>query len=149
MLERKFETWTRLKRKHLKRDFTSERRHLQETVRGARTNSVQGSGSAFQGRELRSGEALWHVGGDYPSDWPKPADGWTVTLEGEPSLRAQFTSLASFEHARERSLAEHTHASDIATAMQVVNSIPALCEAAPGIRGTFELAPVFSGVGMR
>lgn len=102
-----------------------------------------------QGESRIEIDALWHVGGDYPSDWPKPADGWTVTLEGEPSLRAQFTSLASFEHARERSLAEHTHASDIATAMQVVNSIPALCEAAPGIRGTFELAPVFSGVGMR
>ncbi|MEM9174613.1 MAG: dihydrodipicolinate reductase, partial [Myxococcota bacterium] len=94
-------------------------------------------------------DALWHVGGDYPSDWPKPSEGWTVTIEGEPALRAKFTSLASFEHARERSLAQHTHASDIATAMQVVNSIPALCESEPGIRGTFELAPVFSGLGMR
>ena len=94
-------------------------------------------------------DALWHVGGDYPSDWPKPKDGWTVTIEGEPSLRSHFTSLASFAHAKDRSLAEHTHASDIATAMQVVNSIPALCRAEAGIRGTFELEPVFSGVGLR
>lgn len=101
------------------------------------------------GEERLEIDALWTVGGDYPGDWPKPRDGWTVTIEGDPSLRAHFTSLASFAHARERSLAEHTHASDIATAMQVVNSIPALCEAAPGIRGSFELGPVYAGIGMR
>ena len=101
------------------------------------------------GEERLRIDALWKVGGPDPEGWPTPRDGWTVTIEGEPSLRAHFTSLASFEHARERSLAEHTHASDIATAMQVVNSIPALCEAAPGIRGTFELGPVFAGIAMR
>jgi len=94
-------------------------------------------------------DALWNVGGQYPTDWPKPRDGWTVTLEGEPSLQAHFISLASFENAAERSLAEHTHAADVATAMQVVNSIPALCEAEPGIRGTFELDRVYTGIGMR
>jgi hypothetical protein len=33
--------------------------------------------------------------------------------------------------------------------MQAVNSIPALCEAATGMRGTFELAQVRSGIGFR
>ena len=94
-------------------------------------------------------DALWKVGGPDPKGWPTPRDGWTVTIEGEPSLRTHFTSLASFEHARERSLADHTHASDIATAMQVVNSIPALSASSPGIRGSFELGPVFAGIGMR
>lgn len=101
------------------------------------------------GRDRIRIDALWTVGGSYPEDWPKPRDGWTVTIEGEPSLRTHFSSLASFEHASQRSLAEHTHAADIATAMQVVNSIPAVCEAEPGIRGTFELGPVFAGIGMR
>jgi len=101
------------------------------------------------GEERLRIDALWTVGGDYPATWPKPRDGWTVTIEGEPSLRTHFTSLASFEHAKERSLEEHTHAADIATAMQVVNSIPALCGAPVGIRGTFELQPVYAGIGMR
>ncbi len=94
-------------------------------------------------------DALWTVGGPYPDDWPKPRDGWTVTIEGDPSLRAHFTSLASFAHAKERSLADHTHASDVATAMQVVNGLPALCRAEPGIRGSFELGLVYAGIGMR
>lgn len=101
------------------------------------------------GQERLVIDALWHVGGPYPEGWPRPRDGWTVTIEGEPSLQAHFISLASFEHMGERSLADHTHASDIATAMQVVNSIPALCDAAPGIRGTFELDRVHAGLAMR
>lgn len=94
-------------------------------------------------------QALWTVGGPYPDHWPAPADGWTVTIEGDPSIQLHGMTLASYENAAQCSIAEHVHASEIATAMQVVNSIPALCDAAPGIRGTFELGNVYSGIGMR
>lgn len=94
-------------------------------------------------------QLLWTVGGQYPAHWQTPADGWTVTLEGSPSVQLHGMTLASYENAAECSIADHVHASEIATAMQVVNSIPALCEAAPGIRGAFELGGVYSGVGMR
>lgn len=102
------------------------------------------------GRAAIEIEALWTVGPNYPEKWPRPKDGWTVTIEGAPSLRAHFTNAASFAHARERSIAEHVHAADIATAMQAVNAIAPLCEAAPGlrtfldlplVRGRFALAP--------
>lgn len=93
-------------------------------------------------------DALWTLGGVYPEDWPKPRDGWTVSIEGEPSTQTHFMALASFRR-RDATIADHVHASDIATAMQAVNSIPALCDALPGLRAPHELRPVVAGVGFR
>ena len=95
-------------------------------------------------------EALWTVGPGYPEHWPRPREGWTVTLEGAPSLRAHFTNAASFARARETPIADHVHAADVATAQQAVNAIVPLCQAPPGvwsfldlplIRGRSALAP--------
>ena len=44
---------------------------------------------------------------------------------------------------------EHVHSADIATAMQAVNAIPALCESSPGLKTAFDLMPVVSGTGFR
>ena len=93
-------------------------------------------------------DALWTVGGSYPEHWPEPLDGWTVTLEGDPSFRTHFFALASFENVEKFSLEDHVHATETATAMQAVNTIPALCKAEAGLRGTHELGNVFSGLGM-
>ena len=90
-------------------------------------------------------DALWTVGGEYPSHWPTPADGWTLTIEGDPSVRAHLLTLASYE--RDLPLAEHVRAASVATAMQAVNSIPALCDASPGIRTMADLGLVRSGRG--
>lgn len=112
------------------------------------------SGQRYAWRGWRDGgsileiDALWTLGGPYPEAWPRPKEGWTVHVEGEPSLRTHFLSAASFER-RDASMEEHVHASDIATAMQVVNTIPALCAAPVGIRGTFELMPAYAGIGLR
>ncbi len=97
------------------------------------------------GRTLVEIDALWTVGGEYPSHWPTPQDGWTLTIEGDPSVRAHLLTLASYE--RELPLAEHVRAASVATAMQAVNSIPALCDAAPGIRTMADLGLVRSGGG--
>jgi len=98
-----------------------------------------------QGRTLVEIDALWTVGGEYPPHWPTPQDGWTLTIEGDPSVRAHLLTLASYE--RDLPLAEHVRAASVATAMQAVNSIPALCEAEPGIRTMADLGLVRSGVG--
>ena len=100
------------------------------------------------GKTLIEIDALWTLGGPYPTDWPKPKNGWTVTIEGEPSSRAHFIGLASFER-RDATIEEHVHSADIATAMQAVNSIPSLCDAPTGLRAAYELAPVYSGIGFR
>lgn len=115
-------------------------------------DTVNGQRYRWRGRErgetILEIDALWTLGGSYPEDWPKPREGWTVAIEGEPSLQAHFLSLASFERS-DASMAEHVHASDIATAMLAVNTIPALCEAPVGIRGSFELRSAVTGIGFR
>ncbi len=93
-------------------------------------------------------DALWTLGGEYPAHWDKPREGWTITVEGEPSFRTHFLPAASFRR-RDLAIEEHVHASDIATAMQAVNSIPALCLAETGLRGTFELNQTYAGIGFR
>jgi 2,4-diaminopentanoate dehydrogenase len=90
-------------------------------------------------------DALWTVGGEYPDHWPKPADGWTLTIEGDPSMQAHFLALASFE--RNVPITEHVRAASIATAMQAVNAIPAVCAAPPGIATMADLPLIRSGLG--
>jgi hypothetical protein len=93
-------------------------------------------------------EALWTLGGFYPEDWPKPADGWTISIEGDPSFKTHFMSLASFGR-REATLDDHIQAASVATAMQAVNAIPALVRAAPGWRSAVDLGLVACGAGFR
>jgi hypothetical protein len=98
-----------------------------------------------QGVTLVEIDALWTVGGEYPAHWPTPADGWTLTIEGDPSMRTHFLSLASYE--RDLPIAEHVRAASVATAMQAINAVPAVCRAAPGIATMADLPLIRSGVG--
>jgi hypothetical protein len=96
------------------------------------------------GRAALEIEALWTVGPHYPESWPQPKDGWTVTIEGDPSLRVHFANAASFARPRERGLAEHVHSADVATAAMAVNAIVPLCAAPSGPR-TFLDLPLVRG----
>ena len=89
---------------------------------------------------------LWTVGPDYPETWPRPRDGWTIQIEGEPSAQLHFISLASLAR-RDVPIDEHVHAADVATAMHAVNAVPAVCEAPPGIRSALDLPLTRSGIG--
>lgn len=82
-------------------------------------------------------ETLWTVGGEYPGHWPSPRHGWTLTVEGDPSMQAHFVSLASFE--RPASMAEHVRSANVATAMQVLNAVPEICRAPVGFATTATL----------
>ncbi|MBW2424871.1 MAG: dihydrodipicolinate reductase [Deltaproteobacteria bacterium] len=123
-------------------------------VRAGRLEAGMVSGQRYRWLGLREGEsrieieALWTLGGFYPESWPKPRDGWTVSIEGDPSFQTHFMSLASLGR-REATLDDHVQAASVATAMQAVNSIPALCEAEPGWRSSVELGLVKSGIGFR
>jgi hypothetical protein len=90
-------------------------------------------------------ETLWTVGGEYPPHWPAPLPGWTLTIEGDPSLRSHVLTVASFE--RQVPIAEHVRAASIATAMQAVNAIPAVVAAPPGIATMADLPLVRGGTG--
>lgn len=108
------------------------------TVSGQRYQWIGYAG----GRAVIDIDALWTVGDHYPAKWPTPADGWTVQIEGEPSMLTHFLCMASLDPNSPATLADHVHATELATAMQVVNSIPAVCAAPPGILGAHELTTV-------
>jgi 2,4-diaminopentanoate dehydrogenase len=97
------------------------------------------------GEPLIEIETLWTVGGEYPAHWPKPQHGWTLTIEGDPSMRAHFMSLASFSRAA--TMDEHVRAASIATGMQVLNAVPAVCDAPPGFATMASLPLIRSGFG--
>lgn len=90
-------------------------------------------------------ETLWTVGGEYPDNWPKPQDGWTLTIEGDPSMRTHFFCLASFTRAA--SMQEHVRSASVATGMQVLNAVPAICAAPPGFATAATLPLIHSHVG--
>jgi 2,4-diaminopentanoate dehydrogenase len=84
-------------------------------------------------------ETLWTVGNEYPRHWPKPQHGWTLTIEGDPSMRTHFLSLASFE--RDASMLEHVNSANVATGMAVLNAVPAVCAAEPGFATQASVTP--------
>ncbi|TGD89244.1 hypothetical protein BayCH28_07780 [Mycolicibacterium sp. CH28] len=94
------------------------------------------AGQHWQWRGLRHGEpvveveTLWTVGESQPAHWPTPQHGWTVTIEGTPSMQAHLMTLASFR--RDVPLIDHVRSASVATAMQAVNAIPSVCAAPAG-----------------
>lgn len=111
------------------------------TTAGQRWNFV----GRRRGEPIIEFETLWTVGGEYPPHWPKPADGWTLTLEGDPSMRVHFFCLASYS--RPASVEEHVRAGLVAVAMQVVNAIPAICSAPVGFATMADLPLIRSYTG--
>ncbi|GAB3223584.1 NAD(P)H-dependent amine dehydrogenase family protein [Mycolicibacterium hippocampi] len=98
-----------------------------------------------RGTPLIEFETLWTVGGAYPEHWPKPDDGWTLTIEGDPSMRTHFLCLASYSRAA--SVEEHVRAGLIAVAMQVLNAVPAICSAPAGFATIADLPLIRSYTG--
>lgn len=109
------------------------------------------AGQRWRWRGLRGGETLieietlWTVGNGYPDHWPTPQHGWTLTIEGDPSMRTHFFSLASFTRAA--GMEEHVRSANVATAMQVLNAVPAVCAAPPGFATMADLPLIRSHTG--
>ncbi len=102
----------------------------------------------FEVRGMKDGKAavvLEHVTrtrNDLHPDWPQPAqDGGSYRIEitGEPSY-AVDVCLSSRN-------GDHNHAGLVATAARVVNAIPAVVDASPGIITTLDL-PLITGKGL-
>lgn len=89
----------------------------------------------------------WLATYDNGPGWPTPADKgdhthWSVTIEGEPSLRCKFEQASSFKESAPTQA--HTEPAMICTAMHAVNAIPYICAADPGIK-TFIDLPLMAG----
>lgn len=98
------------------------------------------------GRALMVIELTWVATYDMGEGWPGPDDAsndtqWSVTIEGEPSLRCTFEQASTFA---EGAAQAHTEPAMVCTAMHAVNAIPYVCDAAPGIR-TFLDLPLMAG----
>jgi 4-hydroxy-tetrahydrodipicolinate reductase len=66
--------------------------------------------------------------------WPQ-GEGYRILIEGEPHVKLEL-ELSS-------DVGDHNHAGCLATAMHVLNAIPAVCEATPGVKTMLDL-PVYS-----
>lgn len=75
---------------------------------------------------------------------------WPILSDGRSGYRVEITGRPSFTLELEPHLADgdHTEAGIIGTAMRLVNAIPAVCAAAPGLVTPLDL-PVFTGKGTR
>ena len=102
----------------------------------------------FEVRGMKDGnvavvlEHVTRLRDDLRPDWPQPAqEGGSYRLEitGEPSYAVDLC-LSSPN-------GDHNHAGLVATAARVVNAIPAVVAAAPGIRTTLDL-PLITGKGL-
>ncbi len=79
---------------------------------------------------------------DLCPDWPQPAQpggSYRIEITGEPSYGMDICLSSR--------LGDHNHAGLVATAMRVVNAIPAVVAAPPGIRTTLDL-PLVTGRGL-
>ncbi len=96
-------------------------------------------------RDLLSIDAWWWVGGERPEGYPsRRPDGWSIDIEGTPSLRLSMLALGSLDPRSPLPIKAHVDAASVATAMHAVNAIPVVCAAEPGIR-TFLDLPLISG----
>ncbi|KAA8968807.1 diacylglycerol kinase [Mycobacterium sp.] len=79
---------------------------------------------------------------DLCPDWPQPAQpggSYRIEITGEPSYAVDICLGSRY--------GDHNHAGLVATAMRVVNAIPAVVAAPPGIRTTLDL-PLVTGRGL-
>ncbi len=101
-----------------------------------------------EGRDLLSIDTWWWVGGDRPGTYPsRRPDGWSVDIEGSPSIRLSMLALGSLDPASALPVKAHVDASSVATAMHAVNAVPVVCAAEPGVR-TFLDLPLITGRGI-
>ena len=87
-------------------------------------------------------EHVTRLRGDLCPDWPQPAQpggSYRIEITGEPSYAMDLCPSSR--------KGDHNHAALVATAMRIVNAIPAVVAAPPGIRTTLDL-PLVTGKGL-
>jgi hypothetical protein len=97
------------------------------TVRKGRIAGFKGTVSGIKdGRSLVECSFVWKLGEDMTPNWPV-THGYVIELHGDPAARVRIEPM-------------HDHLDGaVTTAMPVVNAIPMVCAAAPGIVNQMEL----------
>jgi hypothetical protein len=120
-------------------DFDIASGHIAKGTAAALRFEVRGMVNGKQAVVL---EHVTRLRDDLHPDWPQPAQeggSYRIEVTGEPSYAVDLC-LSSRK-------GDHNHAGLVATAARVVNAIPAVVEAAPGIRTTLDL-PLITGKGL-
>ena len=120
-------------------DFDIASGHIAKGTAAALRFEVRGM---LDGRAAVVLEHVTRLRNDLHPDWPQPAQeggSYRVEITGEPSY-AMDICLSSRK-------GDHNHAGLVATAARVVNAIPAVVAAPPGIRTTLDL-PLVTGNGL-
>lgn len=113
--------------------------HIAEGTAAALRFEVAG---LVDGRPVVVAEHVTRMRDDLCPDWPRPVTGsytYRIEITGEPDYRMDF-NLSSRN-------GDHAHAGMVATASRVVNNIPAVVAAPPGIVTTLDL-PLPPGSGL-
>ena len=118
-------------------DFDIASGHIPKGAAAALRFEVRGM---LDGKPAVVLEHITRLRDDLRPDWPQPAQeggSYRVEITGEPSY-AMDICLSSRK-------GDHNHADLVATAARVVNAIPAVVAAPPGIRTTLDL-PLITGM---
>jgi 4-hydroxy-tetrahydrodipicolinate reductase len=89
-----------------------------------------------QGKPLFRFRANWYCSTDIDKDWQLLDSGWLVQIEGDTPLDVRISYPVSKE--------DYPKFTPGLTAHPVVNAVPAVCEAAPGIRTTLDLPHIIA-----
>jgi hypothetical protein len=92
------------------------------------------------GRSVIELEVVWNAGAGLEPEWPVH-HGYTMEVEGSPNVHTRVKFTPSPEQIQSGRVADLANP---ITAMPVVNAIPVVCEAAPGIR-TYADLPLITG----
>jgi hypothetical protein len=88
------------------------------------------------GRPVITFQSFWKMDDDIEPEWGYDNAKYTVIIEGEPSLKLNL------EPTKPGPGGDIGYWGRVWTAMSVVNAIPAVCAAPPGVRTHFDLPPV-------
>jgi 4-hydroxy-tetrahydrodipicolinate reductase len=89
-----------------------------------------------KGRPLLRFRPTWYCGTDIDQDWELLSSGWLVRVDGDTPLEVRISYPVA-----EKDYAAFTPG---LTAHRIVNAVPMICEAAPGIRTTLELPHIIA-----
>jgi len=106
--------------------------------------SIAGQKCVWKGmvgeREVIELQVVWNAGEGLEPEWPV-SHGYTMEVHGHPNVHTRVRFTPSQEQVDSGRMADLANP---VTALPVVNAIPAVCEAAPGIR-TYADLPLITG----
>ena len=88
------------------------------------------------GRDVLVNEWVWRTTDEVNPEWGV-GEYWEMKIDGDPSMKCRLEATTDYDSKRIVSLVVATN---------VVNSVPAVCDASPGVKSALDLPPVGGGM---